>query len=127
MNRLLHHSRLTILVALLALSGLALAAGPAPAAHAGSPPRITAAGGDLYVFVTGSGFTPSSPVVIKVRIYHPITKKWSLESKSSVNASPSGTITAYLNSQPGTVHVVAYDKGSATWSNTATTKVLPLS
>jgi hypothetical protein len=75
MNRFFHRSRLAILVALLALSGLALAVVPAPAAHAGSPPSITAAGGDLYVYVTGSGFTPSSPVLIKVRLYHPKTKK----------------------------------------------------
>ena len=127
MKRLLQHSRLAILVALLALSGLGLAAVPAPAAHAGPPPSIAAKGGELYVYVAGSGFTSSSPVRIRVQQYHPKTKTWSLVSKSSVTASPTGNITASIGGIPaGTVRVTAYDVRSRTWSNASTTKVLEL-
>jgi hypothetical protein len=126
MNLLLRHSRAAVLVAVLMLSGLALATSPAPAAHAGSPPSITAVGGDLDVGVNGSGFTASSTSLVKVWLYHPKTKKWTLENKTSVVATSTGKISAAIWSGAGKVHVRAYDKMAHTWSNLATTIVKQL-
>jgi hypothetical protein len=119
MNCLLRHTRAAILIAILTLSGLALATDPASVAHAGPLPSITAKGGDLYVGVYGSGFTPSSTSLIKVWFYHPKTRKWTLEKKQSVIANPSGKISAGVGSQAGKVRVRVYDEMAHTWSNTA--------
>jgi hypothetical protein len=126
MKRLLRPSKGLLLTAFLAFAGLTLTAGPIPAAHAGSPPKITAQGVELAVGVNGSGFTPSSPVRIRVSLYRPKTKTWTLEHKMSVIASSAGNITAGIGSQAGTVRVRAYDVRTATWSNRATAKVLQL-
>jgi hypothetical protein len=126
MKLLLRHSRLAILVSVLAFTGLTLAAGPIPAAHVGSPPKSTAQGVELAVGVNGSGFTPSSPVRITVSLYHPTTKTWTLEHKMSVTASSAGIITASIGSQAGTVRARAYNVRTATWSNRATATVLQL-
>jgi hypothetical protein len=144
MKRLLRHSRPALLIVLLALGGLAVTAGSIPAAHAATHPSINATGGDQVLSVGGTGFTPNGSVKVQVRLYNTTTKTWHLEATSFVKAqgahyvchtSPLGRV-CYLNlggeisagfvSQPGTVHVVAYDVSSATWSNKATAYVYPI-
>jgi hypothetical protein len=126
MNCLLRHTGAAILIAILTLSGLALATDTPLVAHAGSPPSITAKGGDLFVEVSGSGFTPSSSSLIKVWFYHPKTKKWALETKQSVIATSSGKISGLVGSQAGKVRVRVYDEMAHTWSNTAIAMVRQL-
>jgi hypothetical protein len=144
MKRLLHHGILASLVAIVALTGLALAVGPSPAAFAGSHPSVTATGGDGYVSVGGSGFTPKGSVLVEIRLYNGISKKWHLEEKTTVTAegphyvcrstplgticgpNPGGQITADLTSQPGKVHVFAQDLTTTTKSNTVTAYVYPI-
>jgi hypothetical protein len=144
MKHLVRHSRPALLVAFLAFGGLALAIGPTPAAHAGTTPHVNATGGDGVLSVGGYGFTPSGSVLVQVRLYNPITKKWHLEATSSVTAqgphyvchstslgticglNPGGEISAEFVSQPGTVRVVAHDLSTGLWSNRATTTVFPI-
>jgi hypothetical protein len=144
MKCFLRQSRLASLIVLVALGGLALMAGPIPAAHASSHPSVTAAGGDQVLSVGGSGFTPNGSVKIQVRIYNSTTKTWHLEATKFVTAmgphfvchtvsgktvcfqDPGGEISAGFVSEPGTVHVRAYDVSSATWSNRATAHVYPI-
>jgi hypothetical protein len=58
MNRLLRHSKLALLIVILALVGIVTAA--TPAAHAGPEPSITAYSTGSEISVVGSGFTPST-------------------------------------------------------------------
>jgi hypothetical protein len=144
MKHLLRHSRLALLGAVLALSSLAVTTGLTPAVHAGTAPHVTAAGWDGGLNVGGTGFTPSGSVLVEVRLYNSITKKWHLETKSFVTAlgphfvchtyplgpvcglDPGGEISASFVSQPGTVRVIAHDLSSGRWSNRATTEVFPI-
>jgi hypothetical protein len=139
MKLLLRHSRLAVLVALLTLSGLTMAAGPAPAAHAGSLPHITATGYDGGVTVVGSSFTPGGNVLVKV-----FYSGGALETKWHTTAlghhfvcrttplgllcgpDPGGEINTGRATQPAIVRVIAYDYSSGTWSNRSTTEVYPI-
>jgi hypothetical protein len=144
MKRLLRHRRLALLVTLLPLSGLALAAGSTPAAHAAPFPGISANGAVYHLAVTGSHFTPKGTVLVEVRRFKQASKTWYLEDASYVKAlgphyvchtSPWGTvicgftlggqISATEASLPGPIRVVAYDFGSGIWSNVAATYVFP--
>jgi len=139
MKLLLRHSRLAILVALLTFSGLTLAAGPIPAAHASSQPKITATGYDGGVTVVGSSFTPNGNVLVKV-FYSggALETKWhttALGQHFVCRTSPIGPL-CYLDPggeintgralQPTIVRVIAYDYSSGTWSNRSTTEVYPI-
>lgn len=117
MNRPYRHSRLAILVAVLAFSGLAIAASPAPAVHASTPPKIKAYGGDISASVTGTGFTPSIRIKVTFGIYNSKTKKWTLENKVYTNSTSTGTIAAGSWSEVGKVRARAYDSRTHLWSN----------
>ncbi len=139
MKFLLRHSRLPILVALLSLSGLAVTAGPAPAAHASSQPHITATGYDGGVNVGGSNFTPNGNVLVKVFYFGgKLETKWHTTAlgqhvvcrTSSIGPlcylDPGGEINTGHVSQPAVVRVIAYDYSTGTWSNSVTTDVYPI-
>jgi len=66
MAHLLHHLRRAILVAALALAGLAATAPAAPAAHAAGGPALSLTGQGGGVYVSGTGFTPGVPVQVEV-------------------------------------------------------------
>ena len=125
MKRLIRHSRLALLVGLLALGGMVLVASPAPAAHAGSP-SITASGYAGGVYVHGTGFTPKGKVLVEVYFYNSATKTWSFESTLFVKASSAGKFNASPTSEDGQVRVKAQDLASGVWSNTVTTYAYPI-
>jgi hypothetical protein len=110
----------------LPFSGLAIAAVPAAAVHAGTPPTIKAQGGDISVSVNGTGFTPSIRVRVTFGIYHSKTKKWSLENKVNTNSTSTGTISAGSWSAVGKVRARAYDTRTHLWSNWSITTVRQL-
>ena len=132
-------SKRLILGVALAVSALAFSTAAVPAAHAGSPPTITAYGLYETVRVTGSNFTPDGTVYISVYDSH-----WNFLNSVYVSASPpvvycikgqchflpGGTINAWLSTAPyfGYVHVHAQDEaaGYSGWSNWSTTYVYML-
>jgi hypothetical protein len=139
MKLLLRHTRLTILVTLLTLSGLTLAVGPVTAAHANSQPSITATGYKGGIAVGGSNFTPNGNVLVKV-----FYSDGKLEAKWHTTAlgqhavcrtfpigplcylDPGGQINTERPLGPGIVRVIAYDYTSHTWSNRTTADIYPI-
>jgi hypothetical protein len=139
MKLLLRHTRLTILVTLLTLSGLTLAVGPVTAAHASSQPSISATGFDGGIAVGGSSFTPNGNVLVKV-----FYSGGKLETKWHTTAlgqhvvcrtyplgplcylDPGGEISTDHPLQPSIVRVIAYDYSSHAWSNRPTAEVYPI-
>jgi hypothetical protein len=139
MKCIVRHSRLALLVALLALGGLGLAASPAPAAHAGSTPSITAQGGAQVFYVNGTDFTPNGKVMVQVydSTWIFVTNKYTTAlgphfvcHTSSIGTicglDQGGEVGASFVSQPGTFHMLAYDVSSGTWSNWSTAHVIPI-
>lgn len=139
MKFIFHLRRPALALALVTFGALALGLGPAPAAHAASNPQITATGGDAYVSVGGTGFTPKGNVVVKV-----FSSSGKFESSTHVTAlgphfvchtypfgtlcgtDPGGEISAAFTAGSGTVHVIARDLSTGLRSNRATTFVYPI-
>jgi hypothetical protein len=136
MNSLVRHGRLALLSALLVAGGLATLTNTSLPAHAAPHPSITALGSFDEVGVSGSAFTPSGTVLVEV-----FDSSWTFVNSITTSAAgphwvcrptsfgelctrdPGGEIDTGLYENPGYVHVIAYDYGSGTWSNWATTYV----